>query len=103
MVKEIMMTSDRDLIDDTDSDEDYINEPQSGWDNEEMAVDYHLQPDYEDAPVAPSPEPAGRPARKSGRKYKIRRMPKTMLTKFPDVESIFITKINGKQILFIRK
>ena len=93
--------NDPDLFDneyDIIDDDDYI-----GVDNdeEEVGVDYMSMEDtpevLEDQPREQEQRPSLRPKHKA----KIKPMPPGLLRKMPDVASMLITKINGKQVLLV--
>lgn len=89
---------------------------------EELGVDYHgapmLEPEapgYEDAPArvrlktprVAQRRPAARTASKTktagAKRYRVKVMGQQLLQKFPDVESMLITKKDGSQVLLIRR
>lgn len=97
--------NDPDLFDDDDDvipDDDYIG-TDNDEDDEEIGVDYMSMEDTPDdlEDNRGHQREERRPSLRPKHRAKIKPMPPGLLRKMPDVASMLITKVNGKQVLLV--
>jgi hypothetical protein len=71
-------------------------------DDEDLGIDYHEEMGQIDQINRPESESRIRQPNKSSRVAKIKPMPRSYIKAFPKVQSMLITRFDGRQVLFVR-